>query len=199
MGMRKHGQHPGHIVGPDGSVLYVHIPRTGGQSVCMVFKCADGHLPIAVSKAMMKDRYDKCVKTIAVSRNPWDHAVSFYVHSRGNGNADDHQGDIDGFRKWVAQGCPKRTITQYGIITDCLDQVAYMTGGPCKVFKFPEGIQGAIDEIAAATGLPRKDAPRIGHKTRLDSYVPYYDDDSIKVIADMRQREIAMLHWKFGE
>ncbi len=195
MGMRRHHQHPGHIVGPKGSALFVHIPRTGGQSICRVFDCADAHLTLAHSKAMLKDKFDAC-RVVSVIRNPWDHAVSFYVHSRGYG-APDNQLDIERFRKWTAEGCPKRTTTHYGLDTDCLDQVAYVTGYGCKVFKFPAGIGEAIDMIAEATGLPRKDAPNIGHKTRLESYVPYYDDASTKVIADMRRRDILLFGWKF--
>ena len=197
MGMRKHGQHPGHIVGPDGSVLYVHIPRTGGQSICMVFNCADGHLSIAHSKAMMKEKFDGC-KVISVVRNPWDHAVSFYVHSRGYGSENHHDLDIKRFREWVAAGCPKRTVTQYGVTTDCLDQLAYLTGGTFNAFKFPHGITEAIAAIADATGLPKKDTPRIGHKDHLP-YPAYYDDVSITTIADMRRREIVLFGWKFGE
>ncbi len=198
MGMRKHGQHPGHIVGPDGSVLYVHIPRTGGQSVCRVFGCTDGHLPVAVSKAMLKDKFDACARTIAVSRNPWDHAVSVYLYGQGYGDPNNHQGDVDGFRAWVAGGCRGRDIVQHGILTDSLDQVAYMTGPQIMVFRFPEGIDKAIDEIAKRTGLPRKGTPHAGRATRLASYVPYYDDASIKTVADMRQKEITMFGWKFG-
>ena len=193
-------KHPGYVEGPKGKALFVHIPRTGGQSVCRAVHCSDGHISLSCSMSMLGDTFDGC-KAVSIIRNPWDHAVSWYCYMQGSGNLESPKEHVDGFRKWVAEGCPGSTAMWSGITSNVLNQMAWLKSSiTCDVFKFPEGIRQAIDSIAEATGVNVSSGlPRDGPSARLPNYATYYDDATVHAIAEIREREIMVFGWKFGE
>ncbi len=66
--------------------IFIHIPKTGGESIASLFDDVDPAIPKhanarQISDYLGKDRFEDYFKFTFV-RNPWDQAVSMYFHLR---------------------------------------------------------------------------------------------------------------------
>lgn len=98
---------------------FVHIPRTGGTSICRIFGLKDTHTPYAWRQER-EGGFAEDGFRFAVVRNPWDHAVSVYeMFCHGKSSA--------GFQKWVLkQDCR----TPHGFRVHPMDQLGMLPDPP---------------------------------------------------------------------
>ena len=189
----SHSRHPGTIDGPQGSAIFVHIPRTGGHAVHDAMGGRSSHLSALQHRNILGHRYGECF-VFSIVRNPWDHAVSWYTNmSEGR--------TVQGFREWVQLGCPQCMVKyRGGVCGNGVDQMSFIeNGGDVHVWKFPD-IDDAVKMACIVIGKPVA-KPKIVNRTnaRACDYTTYYDTPTRDAIAELRQREINQYGWRFGE
>ncbi len=184
-------RHPGTIDGPNGSAIFIHIPRTGGHSVHQALGGKSSHLRAVHHRQMLGNRYNECF-VFAIIRNPWDHAVSWYLNKGGKA--------VEGFRQWVRAGCLGCGVKYRG--HNCgngLDQASFIDGGAVELFLFPD-VTAAVHAACRALGRPLVEPTVVNKTKRSQGYTHYYDRDTEEIIRRMRHREIRLMHgMAFGE
>jgi hypothetical protein len=157
--------------------IFVHIPKTGGTSISKALGLFDSHLP-ASERQKTEPRWD-AVKRFAFIRNPWDHAVSWFLHTR--------VGKPFKFRSWAVDGF---SSTMFGGVHP-LDQLQFIDGLGGRIFRF-ESIEE--DFLTIRRWLRYPATVELGHENarrypERRHYSEYYDRDAIAAVAE-RQKEL---------
>jgi hypothetical protein len=171
-------------------VGFVHVPKTGGTSVAKSLALMDSHEPAA---KRAQDRRWASKKTFAYVRNPWDHAVSWWLYSRICENFP--------FSVWVVDGMNTRDVhsrhplDQWGYISIDGDVAVH------RLYRF-ERMQEDWPEVLAWVGAPL-DTP-LEHKqhrfyTDRPHYSAYYSQEAIDYVAERAARIIDIMGYRFGE
>jgi len=199
-GVRRHDT-PNLIRGQRGTGLFVHVPRTGGQSLAMVLAVSrDTHLTaLELRSRVTEDLWNDSLR-FAVVRNPWDHYVSWYLYTHGLGDADDHAGEIRRFRVWVRNGCPRESHQwENRQPVDPLDQLKFLCDADgellVRVVCFHR-LRDAYGWLVSRLGLPYRVLPHRSKSTRL-RYQDYYDDHCQKIVAEQRDAEVRRFRFSF--
>lgn len=192
---------PNLIEGKRQPALFVHIPRTGGQSLVRALACKrDTHLTAMNLRACVPEHLWLKSLKFSIIRNPWDHYVSWYLHSQGLGNSEDLASEIPRFRAWVKGGCQRRPCKwENPKAIDPLDQLAFLCdpGGHLLVRPFFfDHLQQVYEFIVRQTGAPNRELPHAAKAVRLP-YWDYYDDESRRIVAEQRANEIQRFSFTF--
>lgn len=195
------GDCPGLIPGKKQPALFVHIPRTGGQSLVRALGCTqDTHLTAVNLRACVPESLWEESLRFSIVRNPWDHYVSWYLYAHGLGNPNDLAGEIPRFREWVKAGCHRWPCKwENPQCVDPLDQLGFVCdpGGELlvRVLFFPH-LRQVYGFIVYRTGMPRRELPHIAKAVRLP-FRDYYDDASRQIVAEQRASEIQRFDFTF--
>ena len=196
-------RYPGLIEGPKGKALFIHIPRTGGQSICRAFGCQDGHIPAHAPHPQNTDRGS--LYTFSVVRNPWDHYVSFWAYSHGVmvETSEEWNKQFAAFRNWLrlTETCPpSMTAPVTGITFDPLCQLAFLRRRNAGMVKHILPLQhiakfGRL--VAEFIGIEPIAIPHVG-KSDHEFYTKYYDVPTAEIVRHRHTGIIERFGFTFG-
>ncbi len=196
----------------DQKLIYIHIPKTGGNSVERAFSVprwqrrglidapfevdtveaeTEPHLPASLLQRSFPERFDSYFKACFV-RNPWDRIVSAYSWLR------EIRGLPVTFADWIAgdfEATPPRELNLF-IRPDLLDWITVDGRVAMDFIGRFESIESDFAALCRAAGIER---PRLRHwnARRHHHYSLYYDDRSRAMIGERYQREIDHFDFKF--
>jgi len=166
------------LTGPKGKVGIVHIPSTGGRSLCAALGLQQAHL----TARRLRKRYGlEPDRIVGIARHPLTHAVSWFCHVARSAN-------IRRFRSFVRHSMNRRGVWRAeGLRHNPLCQTTWLDG--CRhVVLYPD-VQRAADIACDLCGLSRVKVPWIGRSMR-PKWTEYYDDDAKRAVLSARQTEI---------
>jgi hypothetical protein len=195
--------------------LYVHIPKTAGNSINRVFGLSwENHKDLQRYAAELPPDVLGSYFKFAIVRNPWDRLFSDYNYQRKKSRARDSKlflhddaGRRRNFREWVraALGDPHRYEPGQwgGEVSPGLHrwspQLDWITidGRPrldfvARMEHLPEDFAAICQALKMpAMRLPRRNRRWHGH------YSWYYDDATRELVADYYARDIAVFGYRF--
>ena len=167
---------------------FVHIPRTGGTTICRVFGLKDTHTPWAW-RFEREEGFANDGFRFSVVRNPWDHAVSvfeMFCHGRS-----------DEFAKWVLKrdcrvphGFRVHPLDQLGMLPEDPDTLDYIG----RFEDMPATWRRIVKEGAKVCKVPsvHKAAPS------REPYPSYYTDPNVVLaIWERNQRFVEWSGYEF--
>jgi len=182
--------------------LFIHIKRTGGNSVYSFFSPLGSFLPTdnintkfhcgasAYYEHLGHERWSKFFKW-AIVRNPWARMLSLY-HNRHRDKASD---DIDShrrrFTRWLLRYVKPPDFEQ----TDKLmiDKKIVMD----YICRF-ETLQQDFQKVCRQCGIEYQPLPR-KNSTKRTHYTSYYTDKSRKIVKERCQLDITTFDFQFGK
>lgn len=199
--------------------LFVHIPKTAGQSIEQVFLEHVGLDWKRRAPLLLRPRFDgesgpprlahlRVVEylrygyitpkrfgmyfTFSIVRNPWDRMLSFYRYL-GYAERMEFDAFIELFlQKW-------RQEKHYWFVRPQIDYLTTETGeiGVKYVGRF-ERLQESFDEICRHLGWESRPLPRSNvSATETASYRTYYTDRTRRIVARIYQRDLEAFGYRF--
>jgi hypothetical protein len=193
--------------------LFVHVPKTGGNSVQNILKDYsedeillrdahhDGverfevrnatygflkHSPLSEYKEKLPaDSYGRLFKFACV-RNPWERAISYYFSPyRG----------VSGFDKGEFIEFMHTTVPMTYFLRQTPDQpLAEVPGNFDALMRF-ETLQADFDAVCDRLALPRQVLP-VRNRSERKSAESYYDAETCKMVADHFAEDIALFGYE---
>lgn len=184
-----------------GQPVFVHVPKTGGSSVRLMFGSkiwAHGHDSAEKVRERLGDRFD-AAWSFGFVRNPWDRAVSWYWYSRmGDRVPLTGDGLKDHFETWCRRdafecfepdnrsACRMLTDPETGqLLVD-------------RVYRF-EHFEWSVSAIRRKMGLDQEKIAHVNRSPRRPTWLTYQDhftDWSRRYIEHLGQWEIrAFGYW----
>ena len=191
--------------------LFVHIPKTGGNSIQSILAPysedeitrrpgQDGverfgvsnpkyklkkHSPLATYRAALGEEQFGQLYKFATVRNPWDRMASLYFRaSRGA-----VQWDRKGFQKMVLEAPSAADFLR-------LDEHQDPFGNVDRILRF-ENLAEDFSSVCAAIGIPSQTLPKYNRSER-EHYSKYYDDELRELVARRCSLEIERFGYTFG-
>lgn len=173
---------------------FVHVPRTGGQSVREALGVAECeiHLPAPEHR-----RRDPHARLFTFVRNPWDRAVSIYAFFLRGRTV-----EPDGFRRWVADGLPHpsgQAATLYAGEPYAIDvtapQARFCEGGVDWMGRY-ETLAQDFRDLRSWLGLMNR--PVLPHVNASAHPPPtdLYDDCTLNRIGELYREDIEWLGYQ---
>jgi hypothetical protein len=189
--------------------LFVHVPKTGGNSVQNVLKAysedeillrdthQDGverfevrnatfgflkHSPLSEYKEKLPgDSYASLFKFACV-RNPWERAISYYFSPyRG----------VTGFSKSDFIEFMSTTVPMTYFLRERADQpLAEAPGNLDAIMRF-ETLQADFDAVCDRLGLPREALP-VRNRSERGEVATYYDEETVEVVRQAYAEDIEL-------
>lgn len=137
------------ITGPEGQAAFIHIPRTGGRSVCQAFGIQRAHLPASV----LQELYPETTR-FAIVRDPVEQAYSYFQSQH------DHLSSVKEFEAWWSdQPMVLISSPRHKIALNPFDHGQWIDDDTVT-FQFPD-VAGAVAWAATHCGLP---IPHVPHR-----------------------------------
>ena len=200
---------------------FVHIPRTGGSSLRKFLKLfPNSHLPNSHTTAwdmrIEDPKYWDSSISFCFVRNPWDHAVSWYVYHRGLCRNLNYNPYEDDFKSWVKKGLPHHwdeVLPEWKppLDNDPLNlENYYMDKNQNVIVTYIAKFESLDAEIQNISNLIDCDPPNINTyphflgylkddeiKYIKNSYQTYYDSESRDIIGDKYKHFISEHNYSF--
>lgn len=182
--------------------LFIRIPKTGSTSIGTILNTPTGHQTLAHFQEK-KVQYEY---SFAFVRNTYTRLVSWYRHQ--------HDHEIEGFRKWVKEGCYVDWDTDWIASwqdNNPMDQMVYIKNKEGKIdidfIGFFENIEHDYLEACNQmdiTNPPKltKIIPRPFHKKSIKTTFSYnareyYDIETKEIVDNLFKEEINYFKFKF--
>lgn len=196
------------------NLLFLHVPKTAGGSISRLLRLkADAVLypvsdmtiaePCVVQLAKQLDRPLKTFRSIAFVRNPWDWAVSGYIHVTKNRPAFVNP---PSFREFVRGEWENPSILQYPHkFNTPAAYVAYHTEITQWAHLFSSETELSLDAICRFERLEEEVKRVFGQDAVLphanrsdrDHYSKYYDDETRALVASRNVNLIERFGYEF--
>ncbi len=198
----------------DNKCIFIHIPKTGGQSVeislglnigeefsqnkkwCDVSAMV-GLNPVTgeymqhftMARILSETTGLESYKSFTFVRNPWDRVISDFKWYGGDRNG---AVDLKDFIIHERVADKSHVTPQYKFIyDDAGTQLVDYIG------RF-ENLQNDYNTICDKIGIPQQQLPHT-NKTKHKRYTEYYDDETRQIVAEKYARDIECFGYKFGE
>jgi hypothetical protein len=203
--------------------IFVHIPKTAGQSIEHVFLDRVGltwetRAPLLLRPndqprlgpprlAHLKAREYVACKYVtpeqfagyfkfAFARNPWDRVASMYRDLRYEGRCEFKRFVLRELPDVLSERLPYWVGPQAEFVTDASGSVIVDFIG-----RF-EALQADFDRVCARLGIPPRRLPHVNRSPRGRSggrpYVAYYDEESIAGVARLYRQDLDLFGYRFG-
>lgn len=179
------------IINHERKYIFVHVPKTGGNSIYDVLGTQSpggSHQKAKHKKAKYPDYF-----TFGFVRNPWDRMVSLYHFCAQKPKS--HRGyrpefARQGFRETLLN--TKRT----GVLMDTgqIDAWSYLEG--CDFVGRFERFQKDFDYICEIIGVGKTNLKKMNASIH-DHYTTYYDDETIEFVAKTHATTIERFNYTF--
>jgi hypothetical protein len=204
------------MISPDGRWIFVHIQKTGGNSIrsALESELNDPHKHFLAQE--LKPLYGEPVwaKTFkfTVVRNPWDRLVSWWSSINNNRDPSGLTPAPNNFFDYVLRRAP----TFEDFISRCSDEIVDADGRKC-IFRNQleylvdengtvmvdfigrfERLQDGFDEVTARLGLPPVKLPRT-NVSRHSTYTDYYTPAMARKVERVYRRDIETFGYRFGK
>jgi len=187
-------------------IIFIHIPKTGGQSIEKAFDCYDlyeneqAHYPASKVNELKADVYDSYFK-FSIVRNPFDKLVSSY---RYQVKGDDFRlVDCDknsSFKEFILKlGEKFADFPQIPWIekSHYVEQHKFLYSGPRllvdRVFRFEDFSTEINDFVVKMTGVP---VPHI-NKSRQDHYRGYFDLETRNIVENFYYKDLKVFGYDY--
>lgn len=189
---------------PDASLLFIHVPRTGGTSVevalqeyavdrvvrettplgtltgtTLIYNGAlTKHIGMARARRVYRLSKKELKRTtvVAVSRNPWDWLVSSWQYMQQHWKLSPHGGVM--FSDWIRSGFPRSKFRPLPTYTTS-SQGMHID----RFLKF-ENLEEGLNRLLLDTGLPAVRLPRMNASARRGHYSEMYNSEDEQWVAD---------------
>lgn len=172
-------------------LIFVHIPRTGGTSICQFFDIENTHDTALEIWSRDRLQWDRSF-TFTVVRNPWERAVSYWSRlvSRGIVSCS--------FCEWVKGGMEPYWLGS----AHPMDTLAFVRYGRIQLVDYIgkyEELQDVVERVAKFVGFSSTEKFPHLRQTGHEHYTTYYDPASIEIVAAYGQWEIERFGYAFGK
>ncbi len=191
------------------SVLFVHIPKTGGTSLVVAFRISLFHFKLAhltadEQRRMVGEKYWDKKFSFAIVRNPWDRLVSYYHFERMHSFSRDLQ--IIPFKAFVKIALQDQDFEFFGgrakkfrkYLSSQLNWIADADGrviiSYCGRF---ERLQEEVLLLAHRFGKSDVRLPHTFLSKRRRDYRIYYDDITAEIAAKYYAKDIEYFDYRF--
>lgn len=179
--------------------IFVHIPRTGGNSISKALKCDHDHKQASVLKNIYS-QWDSLF-SFAIVRNTWDRIYSWYIFHKNVKNIKTYEKN---FNDWIKSGLNthwKHKHWYHGEKNDPLNQLDFLTDSNNKIIvsyigRF-ENLRHSLNEIIERLNLNKN--IRLPHDNKSDhkNYREAYNEETKNIIAKKYSKEIGFFNFKF--
>jgi len=199
--------------------IFIHVPKCGGTSIetllgsnCEMIEGWDQnnklwiqHCTILQLKQIYKIKVDEYF-TFTFIRNPWDRAVSDYMHFTRPNSPFKHITKGSSLKDYLLCRNGYETINhlhnQRGRGDHFRSQYDYILDENQKpiinyIGRF-ENLQEDFNIVCDKTGMPRQLLPH-KNKSNHKHYTEYYDDETRKIVAEKYAKDIEYFGYKFGD
>jgi hypothetical protein len=189
----------------DTKAIFVHIPKCAGVSVCRALfgNLAGGHTTLDEYLNIFEPRYIESYFKFTIVRNPWDRLVSaFHFMQSGGFNEEDRNwfsgelGHFKDFEEFVKGWLNKNNIwkwphfrPQYHYIVERKGKVKMDCVG------FLENIEEDFRYVTKRLGVDC--SLQQSNKGNHDDYRSYYNEETMKIVADVYDTDIKLLGYNF--
>lgn len=204
------------MLSTDRKFLFVHVPKTGGNSIQNVLRrYSDDHIVTVAAHQDGIERFEvrsSAYRThkhstlaeyrreygpdlfarlfkFACVRNPWDRVVSFYF-SPHRGQVEWNRGDFVRFISTV-QPVAHFLTTEVNSAPSLADAVKNLD----LVLRF-ENLQAEFDQMCRLVGLQTQTLP-VRNQSRREGYRRYFDAETVAAVAARFHEEIALFGYSY--
>ena len=195
-------------------VVFVHIPKTGGEAVEQLLGINKNHR-YASDRKQRDTCWDSKFK-FTVVRNPWDRMLSFYFHLRKSLDKTNRYyrhamnprpawklANSLSFNDWIAKVLlqePKAGENGVGInLLASAHEYLFSKGDKMLVdfvVKF-ENLERDIKRMLEMIGKPRLKLPNVNASKRKRDYRSYYNKTSIAIVAKVFARDVSTFNYTY--
>ena len=178
------------------SVYFIHTPKVAGTSIGIALGIYKTHDPASFIKASCRQRWH-VVKIFTVIRNPWDHALSWFLYN--GAFREKYETDKAGFNRWVLDGMDSNFPGSRG--ASVIFQEEYIEiSGECQaqfIVRF-ENLEEGWVALQKWLGI-ETDPPRLlPHHDPKPSVKPDYREWWTQEARDYAEPKFAYFSFKYG-
>jgi hypothetical protein len=150
------------------------------------------HMVATELKSKLSDKVWHSYRRICTIRNPWDQIVSAYHFSAKPDLSHKGSDNISKFRKWIQTSMKEKMSTDSNIYS--------IEGRPViDSYIRHSSIKEDFDKVCHEIGVESVYLPRLKSEFRdpAISYVDYYDNQSVEIVAEVFAKPIEWFGWRF--
>ena len=188
--------------------IFVHIRKTGGNSISSFLKEHDGNAEYAVHPQhnlhaplnWYESKYGEQIYNnyfkFTIVRNPWDLRVSFKKWCANTGGRLGKYARQLSFSDWIKRYSVRYNPNKTGV---GMTQLSYLN--PIENVDFIgrfENLQEDFNIICDKIGIPQQQLPH-ENATQHKHYTEYYDDETKSIVAKKYAKDIEYFGYEFEE
>ena len=174
--------------------MYIHVPRTGGNSVQTFWPNTEHAKHMSFAKfTYLHPEAVNCF-SFGFTRNPWERMFSHYTYARNKG----HQTATRGFKHWLMMSPESWPNNNKKPIWPRVCAVQQLLHGVDHIAKF-ENFNEEWLYIFNRIGIPPTTIPHINQSTHDERYQDNYDNEMIRFVSRYHNTTIKHGKYVFGD
>ena len=133
----------------------------------------------------------------AFVRNPWARVLSWYFFCKSAKEPDRNTSNISFDEFVIDEGCRHRIWGAWPKYHPSRLQYTFTQG--CDFIGRTENLQSDFNIVCDKIGIPHQEFLHCGNKTEHKHYTEYYNDETIKIVADYFAEDIDYFNFEYGK